>query len=76
MSRTTTLLSFAEEIARKHEISKAGIISVIPVIVDDLPQTLPVLRALCEMLNGRLLNTLDLESLDGPIQATTDPVRR
>lgn len=75
MNRPTTLVRLALEIARKHELTQTGMISVIPVIVDDLSRALPVLEMLCSLLEGRLFNDSDPE-LDRPVPTTTDPVRR
>jgi len=75
MSRPTILLRLALEIARKHELTQAGKIFVIPVIVDDLQGVLPVLGMLCTLMEGRLFHDLDPD-LDRPVPATIDPVRR
>lgn len=75
MSRTVSLLDLAREIARKHERGGAGAITIIPVIVDNLNSALPILDALCQLNDGRLLNTQEPE-FQGPVLGTTDPVRR
>lgn len=75
MSLPTTLLRLAVEIAIRHNATQAGRITVIPVIVDDLPQALPVLKALCDLTEGRLFNAVDSE-LAGPVPATSDTGRR
>jgi hypothetical protein len=74
------LLELGTEIARIHERSGTGTTTVVPVIVGDLVQTRPILRALCELLQGRLLDTAELgpsgSELDSPVPVTADTARR
>jgi hypothetical protein len=74
------LFELAVEIARLHGQSQTGVITVVPVIVDDLQTARPILRALCDLLQGRLLDASDPDStesnLQSPVPATEDPVRR
>ena len=58
-----------------HEVSSNGSITVVPVIVDDLSSALPVLRSLCEIANGVLLDTSE-PYLQSAVPATDDNVRR
>lgn len=78
MTTGIPLFELAGEIARVHERSVAGTISVVPVIVDDLQVARPVLRAICDVLNGRLLDIADPAETEfrAPVVGTLDPVRR
>lgn len=54
MSRATALLDLAPRLARYHERSLAGTITVVPVLVDDLRAVLPSIRALATVLEAPL----------------------
>jgi hypothetical protein len=74
VSRAVSLLELPGEVVRKHERAPAGHTSVIPIVVDDLKQVIPVLVALCAVTEGRLFNTADPE-LQAPVPVTADPLR-
>ena len=82
MTSARSLFDLARAIVRAHEQAALDQITVIPVIVDDLHAARPVLRALCEVLDGRLLDTsaadshFEVPDLNVPVAATDDPVRR
>ncbi len=78
MTTRIPLFELAGEIVRVHERSVTGTISVVPAIVDDLQVARPVLRAICEVLNGRLLDIADPAETEfrAPVVGTLDPVRR
>lgn len=63
------------ELASAHERSAPGRVTVLPIIVDDLARALHVLRALCEVAEGRLFDSR-APDLQSPVPGTTDPVRR
>ncbi len=75
MSATISLFALAEAVARRHEQNPSGKVTVIPVLVEDLSVALPVLRAICEVTQGRLLDTGEAQ-LEAPVPGTGDPVRR
>ena len=54
MSRVTALLDLAPQLARYHERSLAGTITVVPVLVDDLKAALPSVQALAAVLDAPL----------------------
>lgn len=54
MSRATALLDLAPQLARYHERSLAGSITVVPVLVDDLNAVLPGVQALATVLDAPL----------------------
>ena len=54
MSRATALLDLAPQLARYHERSLAGRITVVPVLVDDLNAALPSVQALATVLDAPL----------------------
>lgn len=54
MSRATALLDLAPQLARYHERSLAGNITVVPVVVDDLNVAVPSLQALAAVLDAPL----------------------
>lgn len=54
MSRATALLDLAPQLARYHERSLAGTITVVPVLVDDLDAVLPSIQALATVLDAPL----------------------
>lgn len=54
MSRATALLDLAPQLARHHERSLAGSITVVPVLVDDLKAALPSVEALAAVLDAPL----------------------
>ena len=54
MSRATALLDLAPQLARYHEQSLAGTITVVPVLVDDLAAVLPCIQALATVLEAPL----------------------
>ncbi|MCY3923457.1 MAG: hypothetical protein OXG27_13845 [Chloroflexi bacterium] len=54
MSRATALLDLAPQLARHHERSLAGAITVVPVLVDDLNAALPSIEALAAVLDAPL----------------------
>ena len=70
-----SIFKLAEELALAHEQSAPGNVTVIPVIVDDLPRVLPVLQALCEIAEGRMFYAAE-HALQTSVPATPDVVRR
>lgn len=74
MSKLVAILELAAEVARKHERTTDGQIKVIPVIVDDLETTLPVLLGLCQVAEGSFFSAQDL-NLGGAVPATDDLAR-
>lgn len=54
MSRATALLDLAPQLARYHERSLAGAITVVPVLVDDLNAAIPSIQALATVLDAPL----------------------
>jgi hypothetical protein len=82
MSTAVSLFELASEIARSHERTPSGQITVIPVIVDSLHAARPVLRALSDVMEGRYLDTSSSDMHTGmfdsnePVAGTEDPVRR
>ena len=54
MSRATALLDLAPQLARYHERSLEGAITVVPVLVDDLSAALPSVQALATVLEAPL----------------------
>jgi len=75
VSRASSLAELALELARKHERPPTGHIAVVPVIVDDLTFALPLLKGLCEIHEGRFLETSDAQ-FGQPILGTDDVLRR
>lgn len=75
MTSPRSLFRLGDALALAHEQSAPGHVTVIPVIVDDLPRAMPVLRALCDVAEGRMFDAAD-QGLQGPVPATTDVVRR
>ncbi len=80
MSVAVSLFDLGAEIAQVHERSATGATRLVPVIVDDLGSARPLLRALCDLLQGRLFDTADpdpgFSELHAPVPATADPARR
>jgi hypothetical protein len=70
-----SLCDLARDIAVMHDASATGVVTVVPVIVDNLSSALPVLRSLCEITNGVLFDT-DEPGLQAAVWATSDAVRR
>jgi hypothetical protein len=75
VSLSVSLCDLARDLARMHEASSNGSVTVIPVIVDDLSAALPVLSSLCEITNGILLDASEAY-LQSAVSATADTVRR
>jgi hypothetical protein len=75
MNLSVSLCELATDLARMHEASASGAITVIQVIVDDLSAALPVLGSLCEVTNGVLLDVSE-PFLQTAVPATDDYVRR
>jgi hypothetical protein len=75
VSVATSLFALAEDLAKAHERSAPGRVTVVPLLVDDLTKALPVLHALCAVTEGRLLDTSD-HQLQTPIPGTRHVVRR
>ena len=75
MSLAISLLELAAELGRLHDRSTHGSITVVPVIVDDLVTAMPVLRSLCEIMDGVLLDAGD-PALQTAVPGTDDRARR
>jgi hypothetical protein len=68
-------LDLGAEVARVHAKSASGTITVVAVVVDELESALTVLRAVCDLTDGVLLDADDL-ALTTAVNGTTDPVIR
>jgi hypothetical protein len=75
VSSAVTLFDLGSELARAHERSSQGSVTVIPVLVDDLGRARPILHALCHATEGRLFEATDPE-LGAAVPKTGDIVRR
>lgn len=75
MTRAGALLDLAREIERKHEQAPSGRITVVPIVVDDLQESRPVLEAVAAVCHGRLFVATDPE-LRGSVLSGNDPIRR
>jgi len=75
MTAVVSLLELGVELGRRHDHSQGGKVQVIPVLVNDLIGAQHVLRGLCGLSNGVLLDAAEAE-LQVPVEGTLDQVRR
>lgn len=75
MNREAALFELGRWIVRDHEASTAGRIKVVPVVVDSLEDTRPILEALAAVCEGRLFDTTD-PALRRPVEASGEAVLR
>lgn len=75
MTSALALFQLGVELARAHENSAQGSVTVIPVIVDDLSIAEPVFRALAATTQGCILEASSME-LRSAVPMTSDIVRR
>lgn len=73
MTEPEVFLKLAEELAIAHRRSRAGRITVVPVLVDDLASARIVLEAFCELAGGRFFSSDD-DDLQGAVAASADPL--
>lgn len=73
MTFATAAIDLASAIIRDHERSSEGSVTVIPVVVEDVSQAMPVLEAVKDLTKATWLDSADL---DGPVPVSTDLRRR
>ena len=83
MTVAVSWFELGQEIAESHARNASDIVTVIPVVVEDLHAAKPILRALADIHEGCLLDASDLNadprqqrSVYQPVPGTYDPVRR
>jgi hypothetical protein len=70
-----SLFELGFELARAHERSAPGRVTVVPVIVDDLAKARHIFQALCAATEGRMLDAGDSDLLSA-VPNSNDVVRR
>lgn len=75
MNRETALLDLGRRIVIDHSVSETGFVKVLTVVVDNLEDAVPVLRAVAQTCEGSFLDPADPQ-LAEPVEITSDEVRR